>query len=205
MYTGNSFLINDFTNKMKIFVIIFGVITLISCESVFNNSERKELLIDDLIKQKKDTSYKEVISPDYSEDIYSYRQIKIPVNDTNGVFCLWEPLYQSYAIEGFEIDNNGGYYFCAGDEKTVEISCFEKNNLLFRKEVNFSSSQLHLYEDPNGVSLGSSQIVARGESIGILASPQSRGYSNTVTPHIHLQMYNRGRRINPTSFFPNIT
>jgi murein DD-endopeptidase MepM/ murein hydrolase activator NlpD len=53
----------------------------------------------------------------------------------------------------------------------------------------------------DGVKPWTFRNVSAGEIIGISLNLQGLGYSSNVGPHIHLQMWHDGTRINPTPFF----
>lgn len=57
---------------------------------------------------------------------------------------------------------------------------------------------------PTNINYGRERTVKRGDVIGIQLNLQTdlpRNYSNNVTPHIHVELWRDGKRINPTPFF----
>lgn len=54
---------------------------------------------------------------------------------------------------------------------------------------------------PKGIQLWSFRNITAGDVIGKSISLQSLGYPNNVGPHIHLQIWRDGVRIDPTPFF----
>ena len=75
---------------------------------------------------------------------FTYKQVKIPLNNDNGV-----PFYKdelAYYIDGFDIDKNGNFYFLAGENAI--LACFTGENLKFRKTfTEFESNQIYLLDD----------------------------------------------------------
>jgi hypothetical protein len=73
-----------------------------------------------------------------------YKQVRIPLNNKDGV-----PFYKdemAFYVEGFEVDKEGGFYFCGGD--TTTIVCYSKNVLKFRKTyTEFVNNQLYILND----------------------------------------------------------
>jgi murein DD-endopeptidase MepM/ murein hydrolase activator NlpD len=70
--------------------------------------------------------------------------------------------------------------------------------------LGFDKIQMLYVDPPQGLNYSFSfRKISVGDIIGRSVNLQSLGYGASVGPHIHLQMFLKGVRINPTPFFFN--
>ncbi|MGC6414470.1 MAG: FG-GAP-like repeat-containing protein [Bacteroidia bacterium] len=68
--------------------------------------------------------------------------------------------------------------------------------------LGFNKMQMLYVDPPNGMDFSFSfRNISAGDVIGNSVNLQSLGYSSSVGPHVHLQMFNNSVRINPTTYF----
>ena len=68
--------------------------------------------------------------------------------------------------------------------------------------LGFDKMQMLYVDPPNGMDFSFSfRSISAGDVIGNSVNLQSLGYSSSVGPHVHLQMFNNSVRINPTTYF----
>jgi hypothetical protein len=73
-------------------------------------------------------------------------QYEIPFDNSSGVPFDYDEMYSGYIVEGFDVDDNGLFYFLGG--QTAIIACFKENRQIFRQYYGkFRSNDLHIYKD----------------------------------------------------------
>ena len=78
---------------------------------------------------------------------FVFKQTLIPLDNLNGVPFTKDKDLNDLLIDGFEVDNNGNFYFCGG-EKTAVIAVFSGNKQIYRKRYNeFVPGKLYIYNN----------------------------------------------------------
>jgi hypothetical protein len=80
---------------------------------------------------------------------FKKKQILIPLDNSKGVPFHKEAEVNDYYVNGFEIDDNGNFYFLGGD-KALCLAVFSGSNLKYRKiykEIPLGTYQLYLSKD----------------------------------------------------------
>lgn len=101
---------------------------------------------------------------------------------------------------------DGRVVYATGASKGARVDIYPSNP----SAAGFTMIRMLYVDRPAGINAWSSVNVTAGTPIGIAADLQTRGYSPSVTPHIHFQIQNgllpngQPNWINPTPFFPGL-
>lgn len=76
-----------------------------------------------------------------------FEKVLIGLDNEKGVPYGFDEDIYGYIIEGFDVDEQGKYYFLAGDNPSV-LTCFSGNKEIFRKSyVQFMGNAIHAFKD----------------------------------------------------------
>ena len=77
-----------------------------------------------------------------------YKQIIIPLDNSKGIPFSRPEEAMDYSVGGFEIDQQGDFYFFGGD-KTSLLAVFNGNKPIFRKDFGerFGDDYLYIFSD----------------------------------------------------------
>jgi len=78
---------------------------------------------------------------------FEIKQVDIPLNNTVGVPYHIDADVNDYAVDGFEVDNKGRFYFMGG-KRFASLAIFDGAKQLFRKTYSeFPPGQLYFWKD----------------------------------------------------------
>jgi hypothetical protein len=78
---------------------------------------------------------------------FTYKQVKIPLDNEKGIPYIMELNNRFYSVDGFEIDNKGNFYFLGGGYNPTLV-CYSGSIIKFRKKyTEFCSNPIHIIGD----------------------------------------------------------